>query len=218
MTDNQKALDALNRIQEHINGQRYASLRLDTGTVERELPIIKAALTAQTVPDRMVLVKKSSMLEPDFESMGRQILEQARRIKDLEAQVSAQPVTDDEVLSAIAYLEKCKMGTYKKREAVNILIRAATAPKNCDYQEVIDTHDKIQERCGALEKDNNDMHHKIKALVKALEFYADISLYEGISLGVAPVNEDRGLIAQKALAAHFDSVEKQSEEIKSIGF
>lgn len=35
------------------------------------------------VPDGMILVKKSSMLEPDFESMGRQILEKIKRIKEL---------------------------------------------------------------------------------------------------------------------------------------
>jgi len=36
--------------------------------------------------------------------------------------------------------------------------------------------------------------------VKVIEWYADLSLYEGVSLGVAPINEDRGLRARDFLA------------------
>ena len=40
------------------------------------------------------------------------------------------------------------------------------------------------------------------ALAEALSHYADISQYEGISLGVCPLNDDRGNKARAALAAY----------------
>lgn len=45
-----------------------------------------------------------------------------------------------------------------------------------------------------------DVKDKVSLAVEALEFYADLNRYEGVSLGVAPINDDRGNAARAALA------------------
>lgn len=47
----------------------------------------------------------------------------------------------------------------------------------------------------------------IEIAVEALEFYSDLSKYEGVSLGIAPINDDRGNKATKCLASIQDHIE-----------
>lgn len=50
-----------------------------------------------------------------------------------------------------------------------------------------------------LRKENEELQAKLDKAKDGLYFYMDIGLYEGVSLGVAPINDDRGQRARTTL-------------------
>ncbi len=77
-TQNREALEVLDKLRsgKSINGDELS-------TIYAALSPVTNASEDVSIPDGMMLVRKSSMLEPDFEKMGRQILDQAKHIKGL---------------------------------------------------------------------------------------------------------------------------------------
>ncbi len=110
----------------------------------------------------------------------KELQERYNRIKTA---LTAQPVTDDEVMEAIKEWQSMKTAFQIENwhNAINVvetLIRAATAPKNCDAE-----------------------------LVKALEYYAQEGIYRA-KIYDADIFNDYGEIARKALATHKERKDK----------
>lgn len=122
-------------------------------------------------------------------------------IETVRSALTAQPVSDDEVREAVVSArEIIKHGfipDVHRWEWLETLIRAATAPKNCDNQHLIDLADRSAKR-------NLELQDQIDALVKALE-----KIHQGT--GTKNGEYQRSLIMSKgimrdiayeALAAH----------------
>lgn len=178
-SDNKKALDAYN---EYKKQNPHAYQTFDRMSFEAGFNFAKAALTAQTVTDAEVRGYKEKAVDAvnSWSEWKKSMMANAAGNKSTDYLVR-----DLDIIKVILESSKHTVDAdFQRIDRLKNFIRAATAPKNCDYKELRDMNDKLIDDCVKAKKERD-------ALVKALEEIAHPSN-----------NYYCRNVAIKALAAH----------------